>query len=304
MELIDRDGTVLMQMGEVQTSARAGLVVTPHSVTLEGQHIGVESLLHNETLAAFLSRTAQEVDAEGWVVAINGAEVPARFWALTRPKPGVLVECRRRVRNGGILRLAAVVAISYFTLGAGGLGAGGLFTSGGLVGGGFLAAAAAFVAGTMLVNKLLAPQQASIEALQSNTASTTYSLAASNNQSRPYEPLGLLFGQVRITPDFSSQPFTWYEGQSQYLYEVLHGGINCGSVSDIRIGKTPLTSYSDWETRFEGFASMSNQALAGWTNVDTISGAKLVGGPFLNAWDDYSPGEWVTRTTSANTIIV
>lgn len=304
MELIDRDGKVLMQMGEVQTSARAGLVVTPHSVTLEGQHIGVESLMHNETLAAFLARTAGEVDAEGWVVAINGAEVPAQFWALTRPKPGVLIECRRRLRNGGILRLAAVVAISYFTLGPGGLGTSGLFASGGIVGGGFFAAAAAYVVGTMLVNKLLTPQQASIEALQSNTAGATYSLAASNNQSRPYEPLGLLFGQVRITPDFSSQPFTWYEGQNQYLYEVLHGGINCASVGDIRIGKTPLGSYSDWETQFEGFPSMPNQPLGGWANVDSVAGAKLVGGPDLGSWQAYTPGEWVTRTTSVNTMAV
>lgn len=305
MELIDRDGHVISSLPDrVQTSARStDVVVTPHPITLQGQRIEAAALLHGETLSSFLARVAPEVLDGDWVVSLDGADVPVRLWRLTRPKPGVLVGCRRRPR-GDVVKLAAIVAISYFTVGVGGLGAGGLFTAGGAIGGGFLAAAGAFVAGTMLVNSLLGPKQASLDALQSTPTSTTYSLSGGNNQSRPYEPLGLLFGEVRISPDFSSRPFTWYEGQDQYLYEILHGGINCYFVRDVRIGKTPLEGYSDWSTQADGFAGMTQQPLLAWSNVDTTAGAQLPGGPDLGNWYDYTPGPWVTRTTSTGTRVV
>lgn len=305
MELIDRDGHVIPCLpDQVQVSARStDVVVTPHPITLQGQRIEAAALLDGETLSSFLARVAPEVLEGDWAVSLDGADVPTPLWRLTRPKSGVLVGCRRRPR-GDVVKLAALVAISYFTVGVGGLGAGGLFTAGGAIGGGFLAAAGAFVAGTMLVNSLLAPKQASPEAMQSTPTSTTYSLSGGNNQSRPYEPLGLLFGEVRVSPDFSSRPFTWYEGQDQYLYEILHGGINCYFIRDIRIGKTPLESYSNWSTQADGFAGMTQQPLIAWSNVDTTAGAQLPGGPDLGNWYDYTPGPWVTRTTSVGTRVV
>lgn len=307
MEVIDRDGTVIRHLegdSSVQTSAHMGLVVVPHPLTQDGRRIGSAGLLYNETLAAFLARVAPEVTAAAWVVAIDGAEVPAVMWGRTRPKPGVLVECRRVVRED-VVKIAALIAISYFTFGVGGLGAGGLFTSGGLIGGGFLAAAGAFIAGTMLVNQLLGPKQPGPGTVASVSSGTTYNISGGNNQARAYEPLTLLFGEVRFSPDFSSVPYTWFEGDDQVLYEVLHGGINCGSVFDIRIGKTPLDGYQDWASQTEGFAQMGHdQLLYGYTNVDTVAGAKLEGGPFLNNWGDYTPGPWVMRTTPENTVLV
>lgn len=305
MEVIDSAGNVICRMDdrEQTTALSTGLIVTPHPVTLDGQRITAESLLHGENLLAFLERVAPDVVAGNWAVAINGSEVPARFWPLTRPKAGVIISCRRLVRQD-VLKIGALIAISYFTLGPGGLGTSGLFSGGGLIGGGFLAAAGAYVAGTMLINKLLGPKQPDAATLQSQAAGTTYSLSGGSNQRRPYEPLGLLFGEVRVSPDFSSQPFGWFEGKEQYLYENLHGGINCGSVSDVRIGKTPLTSYSDWDSAATGFSAMPDQPLLNWANVDTIAGARLTGGPDLGGWQDYTPGEWVTRTTSAGTVFI
>jgi len=304
MEVLDRDGAVVKRIpDQLQTSApTSSLVVTPHPMTVKGQRISTVHLCGGETLANFLQRVEPSVNGEAWVVSLNGYEVPAAMWRLTRPRAGVHISCRRRVRKD-VVRMAALVAISYFTFGTG-LAAGGLFAAGGAIGGGFIAAAAAFVVGTMLVNKLLPPQQSSPQSIQSTAAGTTYSLAGGNNQSRAYEPLGLLLGEVRVSPDFSSKPFSWFEGQDQYLYEILHGGINCYVVSDLRIGQSALEGFTDWSTQAEGFAGMINQPLIAWSNVDTISGAKLPGGPDLGNWYEYTPGPWIVRSTSVGTRVI
>lgn len=38
--------------------------------------------------------------------------------------------------------------------------------------------------------------------------SPTYSLSTSNNQSRPYQPLQLVFGKHRVSPDYNAQPYS------------------------------------------------------------------------------------------------
>jgi hypothetical protein len=145
MEVIDRDGAILGAIddaGRVQTSAQRGsLIISPHPMTLDRQQVFAVEPIAGESLLEFVRRYEPAVTAAGWMISINGLQVPPRMWAKTRPKPGVIVGCRRIVR-GDVVKIIAILVISYFTLGAGGLGAGGLFAAGGAIGGGFLAAAA------------------------------------------------------------------------------------------------------------------------------------------------------------------
>jgi hypothetical protein len=296
MELIDRDGTVIHQ---------GGLTVTPHPLVLTGQqHIACD-LIPGETLAAFLGRHVDNAENGNWIVTLDGHEVPQRMWGRTKPKHGTMIECRAVARKD-VIRLIAVVALAYFTLGAGGLGAGGLFASGGAIGGGFWAAATVFVAGSLIINKVLGPKPMSFDAMRDQEASPTYKIGGGRNRVRPYEPLGLLFGEMRITPDYAGLPYTWFWGWEQYLHCVFHGGINCAAISGIRIGQTPLESYTDYVTRTAGFSSMADEALEGWNNVDTIAGAQLPGYATLTTITEGPnlpvAGTWVMRTSSTNTV--
>lgn len=128
---------------QVSTRPRATLVVTPHPLTLQDQRIlGAREALFDpgETLFALLGRHGVELGKQ-WVVTIEGHRVPEGMWAYTWPKDEQLIEARR-VPQRDALRLVAMAALSYFTMGAGGLGAGatpGLFATGGAIGGGLLA---------------------------------------------------------------------------------------------------------------------------------------------------------------------
>lgn len=237
------------------------LTVTPHPVTLDGQrHLSVQ-LDAGDTLDVLLRRHVEGVDPLCWVAAIGGREIGPEMWAHTRPGDGAVVECRR-VPKKQVLAIAIPLVASYFF-------------------GPWVAFAVSLVTA-----KLLAPKMP--KGLRSDQASPTYALSGGRNRARPYEPIPLLFGDLRYTPDYASVPYTVIEGEDQYLYSVFHAGINCGSVSDIRIGKTSLASYSGVTTRSAGISEMADQALDAWGNVDTAAGATIIGG-----------GAYIERTSSA-----
>lgn len=282
---------------EMTVKKNGMLTVTPHPLTLDGQRHIPHDLVHGETLLSFLKRHEPSIDSGAWVVAIGGYEVPAAMWDRIKPKHGTIIECRAIVRKE-VVKIAAVVALAVFAPQL----APAMYTA---MGGTFVAANAATmvgalqigitVAGSLVINKVLAPKIANPGSLRDIEASPTYKLTGGNNRARPYEPLQLLFGELRVTPDYASLPYTFFEGDDQFLYSVFHAGINCGKVSSIRIGQTPIESYSDVATRAAGISGMTNQDLEGWGNVDTIDGAQL-----LNT----GTPEYVTRTSSANTILL
>lgn len=270
------------------------LVVTPHPLVLLEQSItrGAELLL-GETLATFLTRHGVDLSMGDWVITIGGAQVTRLMWDRTRPQHGQLIECRR-VAGKTALKFIAFVALAYFTMGTG-LAAGGL---GGWLGAtGFSAAlinAGAMMIGTMLINKLLPPAKA--RGPQYESVAPQYSLSGGRNRARPYEPLGLVFGQVRVVPDYASQPYSSFEGDDQFQYVRFHAGINCGAVDELKVGTTPLTSYEEVTVSKAGFPGAPGKLLD-WSNVDTIAGGTLE-----SPSDDSGPGDYVVRTSSAGTV--
>lgn len=267
------------------------LVITPHPLTLAGQTItrAVEAL-PGESLAALLVRSGVDLAQPGWRVTIGGAEVPELLWDRTRPRHGHLIECHR-VAGKKVLRIVAFLVLAYFTFGAGAgawLGAGGLGLTGFTL---FAAQAGAFMLGSLVINKLLPPPAA--RAAQYQEQPLVYSITGGRNRARPFEPLVLVFGEVRTTPDFAAQPYSWFEGDDQILYVRLHGGINAGEVADLKIGNTSISAYSGVVITQSGFPGMTSQLLD-WGNVDTIAGALLDAPTAM--------GPWVTRTSSANTV--
>lgn len=262
------------------------LVVTPHPVTLQGQRVldavAAEFQL-GDTLADMLAR--HDIHAgQQWVVTIGGVPVPDHQWHLVRPKHGHLIEARR-VPNKDVLRIIAVVALSYFTLGAGGIGGGSFL---GLTGAaGYIAAGAAFLAGSLVLNKMLAPKQVG---RPENTTNPTYSLSGGRNRARPYEPMALVLGEPYAVPDLAAQPYTFFASGQQYLWQMFHLGINCADASMLRIGQTALSAYQGVTVLRNGLASGNSAFPALGTSVDSVAGALL------------NTGIYTTRTTSDGTV--
>ena len=299
MELTDMQGDVIdVQARELPPGQDGGpaadLVVLPHPLTLEGRTVtrGAE-LRPGDTLATFLARAGVDLGQGHWAVLVGGLAVPQAMWHRTRPRPGQLVECRRRAAKSA-LRFVAMVALAYFTVGTG-LAAGGL---GGFLGfTGFTAFAinaGAMMLGSMLINKLLPPPR--IRGGQYDEATgSTYSLTGARNRARPFEPLGLLFGYTKVVPDYATYPWAHFEGEDQILFARFNAGVNVGGVTNLKIGATPIESYSDVEVRRTGFPG-SSELLLDWSNVDAVAGALLTA--------PTAPGAYTVRTSSANTIMM
>ncbi|APP76875.1 hypothetical protein BJD12_18435 [Xanthomonas vesicatoria ATCC 35937] len=271
-------------MGLMTTPASKGqLVLTPHPVTLEGQrHIAMD-LQPGERLCDFLHRHVIDLDQSEWTVSIGGRVVPRHLWAYVYPKDRQVIEVRGAVGRNA-LYIVAMAALIYFTGGAGATWAAGLGTTGAAV-----AYTAAFVVGSIVINKVLGPKVESPAG--PSAAGTVYSLGAPRNRMRPYEPLGLLFGRTRIAPDIASKPYTWYEGDDQYIGMVLTPGIGVGRVGTFSNADTPLSSYEGVSVYHSGYSQMPDETIPLYSNVDTTDGGELP-----------DTADFVTRTTSADTV--
>lgn len=265
------------------------LVLTPHPVTLEGQRHIAAQMEPGEKLGAFLARTVPDWEHDAWEVRINGAIVPHQVMEHVRPKDGTLVEVRGIVRKQA-LYIVAMVALAYFTVGIGTAAAG--TTAGAALGftGTALSIAnvAVFVAGSVLINKVLGPKVG--RAGGDREQGEVHTLAGARNRARPYEPVGLLFGTVKIAPDLLSAPYAWYEADQQYLGLILTPGVNVASVEALYNGDAPLTSFNGVQVWHSGFPGMPEQQIPLYSNADTLAGGDLEpNGPFIE------------RTTSADT---
>ncbi|WP_115540040.1 host specificity factor TipJ family phage tail protein [Xanthomonas campestris] len=271
-------------MGLMTTPAANGqLVLTPHPVTLEGQrHIAMD-LRAGERLCEFLHRHVIDLDQSDWTVSIGGRVVPRHLWAYVYPKDGQVIEVRGAVGRNA-LYIVAMAALIYFTGGAGATWAAGLGTTGAAV-----AYTAAFVVGAIVINKVLGPKVESPAA--ASNAGTVYSLGAARNRPRPYEPLGLLFGRMRIAPDVASTTYSFYEGDDQYLGMVLTPGIGVGRVGAFSNGDTLLSGYEGVSIYHAGYSQMPDESIPLYSNVDTIDGGELP-----------DTADFVTRTSSADTV--
>ncbi|MBD4204421.1 DUF1983 domain-containing protein, partial [Xanthomonas citri pv. citri] len=79
----------------------------------------------------------------------------------------------------------------------------------------------------------------------STSASPSYSIAGSQNSVRLGQAIPVVYGRMRVVPDYASRPYTEYQGDEQYLYQ-LHA-ISKGQVEieQIRVDDADVSSYGE-----------------------------------------------------------
>ena len=269
------------------------LITTPHPVVLDGQTNIAAELQPREMLGPFLRRTVPGWADDAWEVRINGVVVPHEVMDRVRPKSGAVIEVRGLVKKQA-LYIVAFAVLTYFTFGVGsaaagawGAGAAAAAFGGGLAGA--LFASAVFAAGSILINKVLGPKPPGGQGGQEQDQ--VYSISAGRNQVRAYQPLPIVFGTVKYAPDVISAPYTWYEGESQYLGMVLTPGIGAHSVEPMLNGDALLSAYEGVRVYHSGFGGMPDEDIPLYSNANTVTGGELD--------EDQT---WVVRTTPADTV--
>ena len=141
------------------------------------------------------------------------------------------------------LRLAAMLALTVYTGGLATAWQAAGWSTGAIVG----AQAGIMMAGGMLINAVLPPPGLPHRAAPPQ-GSPTYSLQAQGNAARLGSPIPVNYGRMRIYPDYAAQPYSEYDANEQYLYQLLCIGQGQNQVTDIRLQDTPLSHFDDVST--------------------------------------------------------
>lgn len=275
----------LLDAEPLQPEATNQLVVTPHPLVLDHRRSLPVVFAPGETLGELLERQGV-LPGQQWLVEVGGALVPEAMWHRTRPKHGMVIECRR-VPEKSVLRLVALIALMVYapevalSLGLKGFAA-------------QLVTAAVIMAGSAVINRLLGPKPLKQDTA-GNANAQTYSLTGGRNSPRLYEPMALVLGEPYAVPDVGSQAYTTFVGEDLYYTQIFHCGINCASYTSLQIGANPIADYQGVTLYHQGFTSPADTDMPDGS-VDTIAGG-LLDAPT-------SPGPYVTRTSSAGTVML
>jgi hypothetical protein len=269
------------------------LVYSPHPLmpAVDRETIYVP-VIAGETIAAYLDRAGltAKLGRRPVVVSIDGYRVPREMWKHCRPRAGKLIHVQAIVQKGGGGKnpIATILSIALMFVPGGQLGAFALGES--VVAGSItqaLVGGAIKLVGGMVINSLFPPPKPQLSNAQGQgfaAESPTYSLSGGGNRARPYEPMPVIMGNHRVFPDAGAKPYTEFEGEDQYLYQVFDFGYNDVVLSEFKIGQTPITD-------FTGMTLEQSDGTGALTlfpaNVDVIPGAALT-----------FAASWIQRTSS------
>lgn len=287
-----------MEVKQTELSKSLNIVYQPHPITPTLGRQGMVAVVEDGTTVREILLKAGVDPHQPLVISLDDRLLTVEEWDTVCPTTGQLLNVQASVQGGGgdsnpmqmVLMVAVVVAAAVV---AGPIGAGfasSTFGVGAAAGAAIAAGAGAIIAigGSLLIGALFPPKNNTLDGTGNlPEVSPTYSLSGGSNQIRPYQSMPVVMGTHRLFPDLASKPYTEYRGEDQYLYQIFHLGLGNVSVSDWKIGTTPITSYEGYQF----FNSDGNGKLTGFPgNVDTISGASLT-----------QAAGWIQRTTSTNT---
>jgi hypothetical protein len=69
-----------------------------------------------------------------------------------------------------------------------------------------------------------------------------YSISGAQNAARLGDPVPALYGRMVTTPDYASQPYSYFDGNNQYLAQILCIGWGDYDINAVRVGETPVSA--------------------------------------------------------------
>jgi len=187
---------------------------------------------------------------------VNGEWIPevrddVEWWSRIRLRPGSTLAFMVRPQGSGALRsvlgialaVAAMVIAPYlagpallgFTAGTAAFG-----IAAGLIGAGVV------LAGTMALNALFPTRPAQLASRDDTAADARLnSIQGAQNQAAPFEAIPVVLGRHRQSPFYGAKLYTELVGEDQYLRGLVVWGYGPMNITDLKIGETPIASFSD-----------------------------------------------------------
>jgi predicted phage tail protein len=172
-----------------------------------------------------------------FIVLLNGELILEADWAVLLNEDDV-VQVTRLPRGGGkggsnvgnILGAIVIAVAAYFTFGLS-------LVATAAVGVG------AFAALSLMTGAVPAPTTAIGSSGES--PSPTYSLNAQGNIPRLLQAMPRIYGRVQTTPDFAALPYSEYEGNEQYLYQLFCISLGAVEIESITFDNTLIGNFPD-----------------------------------------------------------
>ena len=194
-------------------------------------------------------------------VLLNGHKVDPDLWEVTNLKTSDNLLIAPILRGGDsnqmmgqILVVAAIIGATYLT---GGLAASAGFWS---QAGAVAIRIGATVVASMLASQLFPPPVlAGQDNLGGSQDSQMYSINSQSNSARKFGIVPKVYGTHKVFPNIAANPYTELEVDPatgklvQYFYAIYDFGLGPNIVTDLKIGNTPISEYTDVTYRFVDF---------------------------------------------------
>lgn len=213
-------------------------------------------------------------ESVGAVVYINGHAIFRKHWSSIRPKPGTIINVRIVPLGGGgknpiasLLGIAVMIAAPYLgaalgtSLGLSVMGTG-VLTAGQTLFFNSLVSAGVGILGKLAISALAPPPKPSNLGQVSNPAqSPTQFIEGAQNSIDPFGVVPICLGVNRYVPKQAARPFTESKDDAQYVRQLFTWGYGKVVVSDLRIGETLITDFTDFqlEHRLDGDLHLGTQ---------------------------------------------
>ncbi|WP_287110979.1 host specificity factor TipJ family phage tail protein [Methylobacillus sp.] len=208
----------------------------------------------------------------------NGEAVLRKDWGTTVIKDGDVVSFVYLPEGGGggssPLRMVLMIAVMTFAPYMAG-------TVMGLTGTALTVGTAAItVAGTMLVNALVPPPKPPSSQIANGLAapSPTYNIGAQGNTARIGQAIPVLYGRMKVYPDFAAQPYGEFENNEQYLYQlfVISQGRVMVKAENIFVEDTHISGFgTDYELELLYPGEKSTLFPTGVFNATEVAGQSI-----------------------------
>jgi len=265
------------------------IINQPHPlIPSAGREFKAQNWKDGETARAALLRAGIDPNTE-IVILVNDRTLTVAEWDTVCPQPGDLVHAVAAVSGGGgnggsnpmraILSIAVMVIAWYAAPAVMGYAAGSAGYAAAAAGGSMLgvgiASAAISIAGNMILNAVFKSSSTSLSAVNnsSDTSASVYSLSGGSNAVRQYAPMQVVMGTHRVFPDYGAKPFTEFQGEDQYLYQIFNFGVSSLQISDLRIGDSALSNYASVALYWSDASGRIPQFPG---NVDSTTGGRMM----------------------------
>lgn len=197
-------------------------------------------------------------------------------------------------RGSNVLRIVLMVAVAVFAQWAAPYIGSALGVSGS-VGIGIIQGAIGLI-GSALINAILPPQAAASTGVgNSKAASPTYNLTAQGNQARIGAAIPIQYGRLLSYPDFAAAPYVEYQGNEQYLYQLLCIGVGEYDIEQIRIEDTDIASFEEVQYEIVGPNETLDLFPAAVVTAGEVAGQDLVYNTAVGPFVSNNAGTQATR---------